>query len=263
MASIERTAYPRLKRSYTAKELERVYTPTADEARFIYSTARGTKNLLNAMILLKTSQRLGYFPKLEEVPEPIINHLRSWMSLKPDTTPGYGNPRVRYEHQAAIRKFRGIKPYGKEAQRIALEAVQKAAQVMDHPADLINVAIAELIRQTFELPAFSTLDRLARHVRKTVNDGFFEQVLRRLSDRDIHRLEELLERGESHYSDYNRLKKLPKKPKLSEIRERLDHLAWLNTFGDSIPYLEGIPPAKVNHFAAQAKALDAREMKDF
>ncbi|PTX55102.1 uncharacterized protein DUF4158 [Melghirimyces profundicolus] len=259
MSSIERTAYPRLKRSYTEKELERVYTPTEDEARFVYSIARGTQNLLNAMILLKTSQRLGYFPNLEEVPNPIVDHIRSWMNLKSDTVPGYDKPRNRYEHQAAIRKFRGIQSYGKEAQRIALAAVQKAAQVMDHPADLINVAIAELIRQSFELPAFSTLDRMARHIRKTVNDGFFEQVIQRLNDREIHRLEELLERGESHFSDYNRLKNLPKKPKLSEIRERLDHLAWLITFGDAGSYLEGIPPAKVNHFAAQAKALDARK----
>ncbi|SMP18112.1 Transposase and inactivated derivatives, TnpA family [Laceyella tengchongensis] len=215
------------------------------------------------MILLKTSQRLGYFPKLEEVPAQIVNYIRDRMKLPVETVPGYDKPRTRYQHQTAIRKFRGIQSYGKEAQRIALETVQKAAQVMDHPADLINVAIAELVRQNYELPAFSTLDRLARHIRKSVNDGFFEMVFQRLGIQEIKRLDELLERGESHYSEYNRLKNLPKKSRLSEIRERLDHLAWLTTFGDAKPYLEGIPPAKVSHFAAQAKALDAREMKDF
>jgi len=134
---------------------------------------------------------------------------------------------------------------------------------MDHPADLINVAIAELIRQGFELPAFSTLDRMSRHIRKAANDSFFEMVFLRLNSREIQRLEDLLERGESYFSDYNRLENLPKKAKLSEIRDRLDHLAWLTTFGDAEPYIEGIPPAKVNHFADQAKALDAQEMKDF
>lgn len=263
LASIERTAYPRLKRSYTEKELERVYKPSSEEVRFVYELTRGPKSLLSAMILLKTSQRLGYFPKLEEVPTQIVDYIRDRMKLPPEVVPGYDKPRTRYQHQTAIRKFRSIQSYGKEAQRIALEAVQKAAQVMDHPADLINVAIAELIRQNYELPAFSTLDRLARHIRKSVNDGFFEMVFQRLGNQEIKRLDELLERGESHYSEYNRLKNLPKKPKLSEIRERLDHLAWLTTFGDARPYLEGISPAKVSHFAAQAKALDAREMKDF
>jgi hypothetical protein len=29
---------------------------------------------------------------------------------------------------------------------------------MDHPADLLNVAIEELVKERYELPAFSTLD---------------------------------------------------------------------------------------------------------
>ncbi|OYD09140.1 DUF4158 domain-containing protein [Paludifilum halophilum] len=62
MASIERTAYPRLKRLYTVKELERVYTPSREETRFVYEITRGPKPLLSIMILLKTSQILGYFP---------------------------------------------------------------------------------------------------------------------------------------------------------------------------------------------------------
>lgn len=37
--------------------------------------------------------------------------------------------------------------------------MHKAAEVQDHPADLINVAIEELVRQRLELPAFSALDQ--------------------------------------------------------------------------------------------------------
>jgi hypothetical protein len=33
---------------------------------------------------------------------------------------------------------------------------------MDHPADLINKAIEDLVRRRFELPAFSTLDTRRR-----------------------------------------------------------------------------------------------------
>jgi hypothetical protein len=39
---------------------------------------------------------------------------------------------------------------------------------MDNPADLINAAIDELIKQRYELPAFSTLDRLVGRVRTLV-----------------------------------------------------------------------------------------------
>ena len=40
-----------------------------------------------------------------------------------------------------------------------------AAAVKDNPADLINIALEELIRRRFELPAFSTLDRMADDIR--------------------------------------------------------------------------------------------------
>lgn len=40
MASIERTAYPRFRRTPTAKELHEVYTPTTDERSFVERTTR-------------------------------------------------------------------------------------------------------------------------------------------------------------------------------------------------------------------------------
>jgi hypothetical protein len=66
---------------------------------------------------------------------------------------------------------------------------------MDHPADLINVALETLIRERFELPAFSTLDRLTRRIRAIVNQGLFAQTLARLAPEDRQRLDALLERA--------------------------------------------------------------------
>jgi hypothetical protein len=43
-----------------------------------------------------------------------------------------------------------------------------AALVMDHPPDLINAALETLIKDRYELPAFSTLDRLAGEVRTQI-----------------------------------------------------------------------------------------------
>lgn len=43
-------------------------------------------------------------------------------------------------------------------------------------ADLINVAIEELVRQRFELPAFSTLTRTAQQIRAQVTTTFYQQV---------------------------------------------------------------------------------------
>ena len=48
---------------------------------------------------------------------------------------------------------------------------------MDNPADLMNVVIAELIKNRYELPGFNTLNRLVRRVRNLVNQNLFKLVL--------------------------------------------------------------------------------------
>jgi len=63
MTSIERTAYPRLKRRPSAQELSDVYTPTVEDLAFIRVTARGPSPTLTLAVLLKVFQRLGYLPR--------------------------------------------------------------------------------------------------------------------------------------------------------------------------------------------------------
>src|SRR5687768_16310847 len=68
MASIERTAYPQFKRNPVVRELVATYTPTEVEVAFVTEHARQPAHRLTLAILLKTFQRLGYFPSLEDVP---------------------------------------------------------------------------------------------------------------------------------------------------------------------------------------------------
>jgi hypothetical protein len=81
---------------------------------------------------------------------------------------------------------------GPDARHVAVAAVHAAAALQDHPADLINVAIEELVRYRFELPAFSTLDRLVQRVRALVHARLFQLVLSHLSNDD----QQVLEGGE-------------------------------------------------------------------
>jgi hypothetical protein len=47
---------------------------------------------------------------------------------------------------------------------------------MNSTADLINVAVEWLIKERWELPTFSTLDRMAGHIKQSVNEALFDQV---------------------------------------------------------------------------------------
>jgi hypothetical protein len=55
-----------------------------------------------------------------------------------------------------------------QARKLAEEAIREAAWSKDNPADLINVALEELVRGRYELPGYTTLDELTARVRAEV-----------------------------------------------------------------------------------------------
>lgn len=264
MTSIERTAYPRFKRQFTEKELNEIYTPTKSEIAFAYNTTKGESNILNLVVVLKAFQRLGYFPDLADVPLKIVNHIRSRLKFHSSTALGYENRKAMYRHRIAIRSFLQVNQYNQNARHIAVKAVSESASIMDNPADLMNVAIAELINNRYELPGFNTLNRLVRRVRNVINQKLFLLVLKRIDSDYQIRLLDLLDRHPSeHQTSFNNLKQLPKSPTRNNISEFIIHLTWLDSLGDVKQLLSDITTAKIHHFAAEARVLDAHEIKDF
>ena len=224
---ISRTAYPQFKRYPSKKELHELYTPTAEEIKFVQSCTKSKIGFLGLMVMLKSFQRLGYFTHPELVPHPIVIHLRCCLELDEQISPHPSKRSIRY-YQQAIRGYLKISPYNNRGQELAAIAVSEAAEVRDHPADLINVAIEELVKQCYELPAFSTLDRLANHIRSIVNTRLFKRVARQLSPQDRQNLDQLLVPDpEGGTANLNLLKSFPKSYKLSHIRELQNQTATL------------------------------------
>jgi hypothetical protein len=83
MTTIERTAYPRFKSAFTQDELAHFYNPTESDAVFVENRAIDETHQLAMMILLKAFQKLGYLPRLDDVPVSVGKHIarqmqRSW-----------------------------------------------------------------------------------------------------------------------------------------------------------------------------------------
>ena len=85
-----------------AQELTEVYTPKAEELVFIHARARGPSPTLTVAVLLKSVQRLGYLPRLQDVPFAVITHIRSCLRLPPTTALDVG-PRSAHIAEPANR----------------------------------------------------------------------------------------------------------------------------------------------------------------
>ncbi len=225
MSSIERTAYPRFTRAPSVKELREIYTPTPTDVAFVAIKARGPAQKFALMILLKVYQRLHYFPDPQSIPGAVISHIRAVMKLPDDLVPDI-SPATLYRYYGALREHLELESQGKHVRHVAAQAMHTAAQTMENPADLINAAIETLLVEHGELPAFSTLDRMAGRIRRLVNRGIYQTVFARISEAEQQALSRLLEPdGSSSFTAFDRIKDAPKSATLTHLDEWLSRLS--------------------------------------
>jgi TnpA family transposase len=160
-----------------------------------------------------------------------------------------------------VREYTGAVWDPQRVRGVAESAMRAALLSKDNPADVINVALEALSGRGCELPAYSTLDRLAATLRTEVNGGFHRLVAGRLDAPGRVRLLELLVVDPlSRQSALPRLTRPAPRATVSRLREHIAWLAWLDALGLTGDWLAGVPPAKVSHFAGEAAVLDADEL---
>jgi hypothetical protein len=146
------------------------------------------------LILLKTFQRLGYAVQTQAVPASIVQHIATATNLTVSQRElaHYDAAVTRRRHLSLIRDYLHLHAYSPTAKTVMEEAIRTAAATKQDLADLINVAIEELVRQRFELPAFSTFTRTAQQIRAQVTTTFYQQVYHRLNPASRQQLDALL-----------------------------------------------------------------------
>ena len=178
MTAIHETAYPRIRSNLSDQELEELYTPTADDLAFIHRATQSPVAAFGGVVLLKTFQRLGYFPHFDSLPPRLIHHLATVLGvlLPHEALQHYEQRRFREWHLPQIRVHCGITAFSDGGRRVLIAALLEAAQSKDIIADILNVGIEALVKARYELPAFSTLRRAAQKARAQVNHRYYHQV---------------------------------------------------------------------------------------
>jgi hypothetical protein len=103
VASIDRTAYRRFRRVVPARELQEVYTPNLAEVQWARGVTRCDEHLLVLVVLLKCFERLGYFPRVEEIPAAIVEHVRGCLEMLANVSAGHDSERTLRHHKTLIR----------------------------------------------------------------------------------------------------------------------------------------------------------------
>jgi hypothetical protein len=262
VALVDRTAYPRLPRVVAARELAEVFTPTADEVSWARAKTTIDQHCLTLLVLLKCYQRLDYFPRPEQIPTEIAEHVRGCAALMTaELVSDDDSPRRAKRYREFIQEWVGVVWEPPRVRAVAESAMREALLSKDNPADVINVALEQLTQQRCELPAYSTLDRLAAKIRTEVNGGFHRLVAVRLDAGKRARLLELL--IVDPVSRRSRLAELTQpapKATVTRLKKHLAFLCWLDELGPTQEWLAGIPPAKITHFAGEAAVADAAEL---
>jgi hypothetical protein len=205
----------------SGRELAESFTPTDAEIEWARTRTQDEQRLLALVVWLKSYQRLGYFPKVDDVPPAVVRHVRDALGLA-------GNVEL---EQAAERYRELVRARMKvtydtaRVRQIAEQAIRKAVQAKDNPADLINVALEELVRARCELPGYTTLDAMATAIRTEVNAAFCQAVASRIDMAARARLARLLLANPvTRRSEFDRLKDVAKAAALGKFKQRLELL---------------------------------------
>ena len=264
LPSVRETAYPRLKSSYSQKELNEIYTPTPEELIWAEQNTRGDVAHLGLLVLLKISQRLGYFVPLTEIPEVIMDHIAQCAGIPLRSSDGwnkYHASGTHKRHRALIRDYLGIRFFDREARQIMVNAMAEVALVKDEPADLVNVAMEKLIQQNVELPAFNTLAEAARHIYAQSYRELYHNISQSLDTDAIKAVDDLFQTtAQSPYTSWHRIKQDAGNPTLTHLKDLVSHDRWLSTKTTGLQALQGVSMRKIKQMAAEAKTLDAARM---
>ncbi len=266
MTSIERTAYPRFKRLITARELHLFFSPGLEEAQWAAGRTESDEHQLALLLMLKSYQRMGCFPKLGEVPDMVADFVRRALNLPEGTRATHASGRSAEQHRALVRQRVGVRYDAARARELARETIRAEAESKNNPADLINVALEKLVEAGLELPSYSTLDHMASTVRAEANTAICAGIWERTGEAGRSGLLALLDvedLGPGGKSLFNRLKQPAQRATWSHFRNQENHLEWVDGLGDTGAWLTGVAPGKVTDFAGEAAAADAGVLRDY
>jgi TnpA family transposase len=203
---------------------------------------------------------------LADAPETIRNHIVSHCGIaRPPTfieLKRFDTSGSRQKLAKDLRQFFNVHPIDDAGLVWLGHVAETAADTRHVVADIINFMLEELVHHRYELPAFSTLERIAIRAREKINHHHFAGISGLLTAHTKSLIDALFETGpEEQFSGWQLLKREPKKPTNKETRNYLQHIRRLQHLVEQLPKPD-IPVPKLRQYRLLARSLDAGEMAE-
>jgi hypothetical protein len=264
LPDISETAYPRLKSNITQKDLNKIFSPTIPEINFVNTVTQSDTSKLWVAVMLKVFGRLGYFPFISQISTVIINYISSVLDItvNQEELLKYDNTNSRKRHMNNIRRYLNINHFDETGKSLVVTTITEAAKVKDDVCDLINIAVEELVRHNFELPAFNTLVRLVNNIKVKIHDDYYNEIYNLIGENERNIFDKLFEIDpEKNFTEWNYIKIEPGKPTVNNIKEMINRIEWLSKKNVCALAIEKIPDVKIRQFANEARTLDSARLK--
>lgn len=267
MTAIHETAYPRLKPHLTPTELEKNFSPIYSEKILMEESTREASitNKLGFMVLLKCYQCLGYAISIKNVPDSVTDYIGQAIGTTGSANLAHYTSSSRKRHRRIILKYLEISDDEQKRRYCMKQSALKSAIHKESLADIINDMIETLIKERFELPGFSTLERMARAARVLINRKLYAQITKGISDESINFLDTLFDATlapDSTTSQWAFLKQEMQSPTTKNVNAFIQRLKQLQEWRAKAPAtINEIPAHRLEQFIEEATALDSSDMK--
>nr|WP_222109798.1 DUF4158 domain-containing protein [Streptomyces cupreus] len=119
----------------TAHELHLFFAPSRDEVEWASGLTDGDEHLLALLLALKSYQRMGCFPKLDEIPDTVVDFVRRAVDLPEGTVPKAANQGRGVQRVLPVDRLRQRRRHHRQRPRRAGED-REVQRLVDQCGDL-------------------------------------------------------------------------------------------------------------------------------
>lgn len=252
--------YPQLPAQLAEEDVDKYFSFSKRDVEWVQSLTYSGDTRVALLCLLAGFQTLGYFPDMSALSPLVITHIALPLGVEPPRSLLL-KPRTLYRHHQRIRHYLGVSAWNADARQLAQVTMEQSGVARSNLADLINAAIEKLVQSGYQLPALSTLRRLAGNVQYKQQNHLFHQIYRRLSEHQRKGLDALLD-GDP-ISPFARVCRPIGKLTRKNVAETIERYEWLTDLLATQDLLKVVPPSKREQWAEEARRLDANELKKY